>query len=174
MNIDNWKHSLELLLEKLYEIDFGYPLGENKIIQRNFSCDVSEAMKTYGIDIPLLEEFYLMSDGISLPDIQNGYFLKSLSDFIEGIQGKEPISISGEIKGQILVLGSTGSGQKIVFFKKDKSILLLENELVKHEIFYATNKSIKVIAISFEEFLNKLLQDVDAFVNDIQDHIYIA
>lgn len=174
MVIADWKNSLETLLKELYEINFGYPLGENKVIPIKFEYNVREVLKANEIDIQALEDLYQVSDGISLPDVQNGYFLKSLSKLIEGTQGKEPVSISGEIEGSILVLGSTGGGQKIALFQKDKSILLLENGLVENGVFHAESHSIKVIAASFEEFLDKLLQDVDAFVTNNPNYIYIA
>ena len=144
------------------------------MIRTKSEQNVSEIMKANNINIPALEDLYQELDGVSLPDVQNGYFLKSLSNLIEGIRGKEPVSVSGEIEGSILVFGSTGGGQKIAIFQDDKSILLLENGLVENGVFHAENHSVKIIARSFEGFLDKLLQDVDAFVNDSLDYSYIA
>ena len=169
-----WASRLSNLLRELHSIDFGYPLGCN-VVRACEGSEVEAVLRSEGLDaIPGLQAFYRICDGVNCPDVHNGYFLKSLTDLVEGVRDREPLTIGGCLEGSIAVVGSTGGGGRFAIYCPNGSVLLLGCGLVQDRVFHAVPESVKVMAPSFGEFLERLLLDVEAFVVDTPGYHYMA
>src|SRR5262245_50128178 len=84
---------LQNLLEKLKEIDFGYPIGTNVIKPPSRDLETRDGLHGVGVLQDQLFEFYSSCDGISMPDVHAGYFLKSL-DELRGDRS-DPVRLGG-------------------------------------------------------------------------------
>ncbi len=169
------KKANELLIE-LREVDFGYSLDENIIRppKREDYTQLTLSNSGYS-DNQMLYNFYLECDGLSWPDVHNGYFIHSVEKLNEKEQRKSnlPTKISGIYRSPILVFGSDGGGGLFAVRKQYNDILYLPNGLIQEGIFDGETANIKKIGDNFSEFLEKLLSDLEAFVFDKEGYIYI-
>lgn len=173
-----WIVKMNHLLTELRALDLGYPI-ENNIIApacANIDTDSMEKFIKSKMSIAGLIAFYTKCDGISLPDVNNGYFIKSLDKFLLGLSEKseEPLFVNGECEGNIAIIGSTGGGHRFAIKTDSGCVIKLGNGLVENRVFYGTSQNISVVADSWDIFLTRLVSDVEAFVHNIEDHIYIA
>lgn len=160
------------LLRDMYGIDFGYPLGENKIVPPN---DYIEQFKAIAALPPSAVTFYKNCDGVSLPDVQNGYFIHGAE--VIALNSSEPLEIV-DVRTQaaipILVFGSTGGGGRFAMNLETGEVLLLSDGLVMNRVFEATGANVVCVASDWDEFMERLLDDVEAFVIDKPNHIFMA
>jgi hypothetical protein len=173
MNYNKWMEDLSVVVADLSGINLGYPQGEN-IVRRKTREKVIKIPSAYELTATDLAEFYNCCDGVSLPDVQNGYFIKSLSDLIEGFEKSEPRRLQGSMSNEIIVFGSTGGGNRFVQLQPNGMIVKLGNGFVKDRLFHATIESATIISQNFDDFLELLLGDVRAFVSADEAHLYIA
>lgn len=169
-----WAERLQNALGKLRRIDFGYPLGENVIRPLPSGRDARSILEEENIHSPDLASFYGSCDGVSLPDVQNGYFLMSLLELVDGLREKEPRTVVGRVSGSMVVFGWTGGGQRFALMLEGGSIWWLGNGLVEDRVFYSEEGNARKIASDLPGFLLRLAEDAEAFVADEQGHSFIA
>ena len=166
MNYHYAVNQVKTLLTQLRNIDFGYPLGDN--ILREPSVGIFPA------DGDEIAEFYCYCDGLSWPDVANGYFIYKRADFGMAKNEYDPTSIEGDLGGEISVLGSTGTGVLFARRNEDGRILSLPPSKIKANVYDNTDSRAKVVAGSLNEFFLKLTEDLNAFVEDEAGHSYLA
>jgi hypothetical protein len=160
-------------LPRLYEIDFGYPLGDNIVRAPNSATELPEAF-TSKRGTKWLAPLYLACDGLSLPDVRSGYFLKPLSKVTSYDISSEPGTIVGEQEIAVLPFGSTGNGSILVVVCETGRVLLLSPGPMREGRYDGTNGKVKDVAASVSEFVERLSKDLQAFLNDEHHHNYIA
>lgn len=175
MDMEEWKMQTEGLLSELREIDFGYPLGDNGIL--NPSADensMSRIEEKLGSRVASsLRCFYQVCDGLSWPDVQSGYFIKK-AESVGVIRDKfEVTQIQGKYDYGVVVVGSSGNG---VLFALDASerVLKLPPGKIENNTYSDLDDKIIVLTNRFIDFLHLLTRDLKAFVEDTQDYQYIA
>jgi len=177
MGIKSWIKSASLLLNELAEIDFGYPLGENIIRSPKNKDIVQLSLSNVGYsNDKTLYDFYLTCDGLSWPDVNNGYFINSIEKFNgkELLQKMVPVKITGAYADSIMVFGSDGGGGLFAIRKSQNDILYLPTGPVKNGVFDGNAGKVQKIGDNFSEFLKRLLDDLRAFVLDEEGYIYIS
>ncbi|MDR3620843.1 MAG: hypothetical protein P4L85_15940 [Paludisphaera borealis] len=92
MSITQKLRRLTAILDELAGIDLGYPMGENTISPPK-SGAVALLAEAGLSAISGLNELYSACDGISMPDIHNGYFIKPLQRVLEYDPASEPRTI---------------------------------------------------------------------------------
>jgi hypothetical protein len=174
-DIKTWKERLQYLLNQLDTIDLGYPVGENEVSQPLDNITVEERLRHAGAaEFDELREFYAHFDGLSLPDIHIGYFIKSVTQLGDLNLSSEPVRINGEYSDDILPFGSTGGGGLFVLRKATRDVLHLRPGLLEDGLYDATRGRADLIADSFFEFLDFLLADVQAFIENQTGHRFLC
>jgi len=160
-----WFEELDAELRRLETMDLGYPQGKNALglpADGGVLARFGEKFHEFPLDEFL--SFYAMSDGADLVDIHNGIFLHSLAQILEGLDSGEPTRITGEHAGAILPFGSDGGGSRFVL-KANGTVLKLSDGAVHDSTFDGVNaRIVQQVGGSFTGFLERVLQDVQAFV----------
>jgi hypothetical protein len=175
LNIRDWLVELQHLLNELENIDFGHALDENwiKPPASDNSAEIESAVATIANN-KQLEAFYRECNGISMPDVWNGYFIHELEHLKNREAKGEPTSIEGKLQRDIAVFGSDGGGGMFAIRLAESDILYLPNGEIRNSVYLDTANSATRLANDFEGFLARLLADVDAFVHDTPDHVFMA
>jgi hypothetical protein len=173
MSISHQLERLKSMLEELVSIDLGYPQSENRIFPPQ-SHDAQNALaKARLSEFKELVEFYSACDGLSLPDIHNGYFIKTLGKLLAP-DSSEPNTVLLESETTVIPFGSTGGGDLFVMEKTNGSVQFLPPSSLEEGHYDGRLVSARLVADSFSHFLEKLLTDVQAFVNGEEKHQYLT
>jgi len=175
MMFQDWCSSVNQLVSRLYEIDFGFPLGENKVAPPQLSRIVEEvfdhpSLRPFGV----LWDYYAHCDGFSLPDVHVGYFIKPVSKLIVVDPESEPTEILGPFAGKVLVIGSTGGGGLFAIRSNVLDVLYLPPGPLHSGVYDGTQTSARVLASDFTSFLDTVKEDLRAFVEDTPKHRFIV
>ena len=170
-----WITSVQDLLGRLRDLDFDYPLGANELLspkQPNVIEDGLRIAEAWDLEEP--RTFYTSCDGVSLPDVHVGYFIKSIT--ILGIvdPSSEPVEIKGEFAGKVLSFGSTGGGGLFVLRRLAGDVLHLSPGFLDDGIYDCARGRVKHISGSFFGFLDCLMADIQAFVEKQTRHTFIC
>jgi hypothetical protein len=114
MDLASWINELRVLLEELKEKNLGYPHGDNYVRPPGEKAVLQELLAKTGLnESSQIATFYRTCDGLSLPDVWNGYFIHPTRFTLNLERG--PLSVSGPLACQILVFGSDGGGGLFCF-----------------------------------------------------------
>jgi hypothetical protein len=174
MALQSWFQQAQQLLEELKAIDFGYPLGTNAFRAPQPPGMVEETLAAVSLrgDAPLME-FYSRCDGLSLPDVQVGYFIKPLAKLLVNRPDSEPSELIGPFAGKVLPVGSTGGGGLFVLRFPEKDVLYVPPGPLHNGVYDGSERHVKRLAPDFPSFLSLLLADIEAFVKD-KSHSYLV
>jgi hypothetical protein len=174
-NISVWIKNVQDLVGRLKGLDFGYPLGINDIFPPQGANVIDKGLKDAGAwDFDELRTFYGNCDGISLPDVHVGYFIKSITKLCVMDTSSEPVKITGEFAGDVVSFGSTGGGGLFVLSKVSGDVLHLAPGPLDNGIYDGNRGRVKQISGSFFEFLERLNADIQAFVENDAGHRFIC
>lgn len=176
MDYGIWKVEVERLLHQLEKIDLGYPLGENRLnpplaARNSISESHGDIAPSCATEI---DGFYGICDGLSWPDVNNGYFIKPRAELGLIRNEYDPVEIVGDIPGSIIVVGSSGNGALFAIHPTSGRLLILPSGRIEKNIYIDSTGKVRVQASSFCVFVELLLQDLRAFVTCKQDHLYIG
>jgi hypothetical protein len=175
MELSLWCARMEALIAELEQIDLGYPLGRNEVHAP--SSEEVRARLAGASGLPPLSPLLRLFDrcnGVSLPDVHNGYFIHSAELILRGINHGEPRSLSGSEAGSILVFGSDGGGNRFALRGADEIVLQLGEGAVIDGVFDGEGGAVRRIAEDLEAFLERLEADTEAFVRGDCDWVYMA
>jgi hypothetical protein len=174
-DISAWTALLKSLLEQLRQMDFGYPLGANVIRSPQSISLVDECLESVELhEHGSIHDFYSACDGISLPDVHVGYFVKPVAELPRVRLQSEPIEVVGETSGRIVVFGSTGGGGLFALRRGLWDVLYLAPGRMESGTYFSAEGQVGIVASDFLGFLVRLLDDVKAFVTGERNHVFIA
>ncbi|RAG80347.1 hypothetical protein DN069_38640 [Streptacidiphilus pinicola] len=109
-----------------FEARFGYPPGDNRLVSAT-PQDSERAVQTLsGLGVPGdLLQFYSRVESVSLPDLDNGFFIHSADSVADGMAGGQPTEVVGAIDERIVVFGSDGGGGLCALTIPDGRFLVL-------------------------------------------------
>ncbi len=173
-DINAWIKNVQDLLGRLKDLDFGYPLGVNDVLAPQQSSVVEHGLRVaHASDLEDLRAFYTSCDGVSLPDVHVGYFIKSVTKLGIADPSSEPVEITGEFAGKVLSFGSTGCGGLFVLSRLTSDVLHLAPGPLDDGIYDGSRGRVKYISASFFGFLDCLIADIQAFVENQRSHSFI-
>ncbi len=112
-----------------------------------------------------LRSFYEVCDGVSWPDVQDGYFLNQREDIGQTKDEYDPVRVSGPTEYDITVIGSSGSGT-LFAIDDDGNVLSIPSGKIEQNTYFDTTGNIQVVANAFSDFAEILLVDLEVFVED--------
>jgi hypothetical protein len=163
---------IKATLPDLYQIDFGYPLGDNVVRDPDRRGRSDAFMSKRGSH--WLEPLYLACDGLSLPDVHLGYFLKPVNKVATSNLSSEPETVVGEQEISVLAFGSAGDGSLFVVDCDRGRVLLLGPGHMREGRYDESTGKVKEVAATVPQFLERLYCDLRAFINDDQEHSYLV
>lgn len=174
MTISNCLSQINADLLRLRTIDLGYPQGENKILVPT-AADVIETslMNADLLHHQDIRTFFNACNGMSLPDVYVGYFLNKVESLAPKGKPYEVLEVLGSFAGGVVVLGSSGGGDLFVLRRNDNDVLLLPPGLVSNGAYDNTDARGSQLATGFGSFLQRLAEDVRAFVNNKPGHRFM-
>ena len=173
MNTSEAIDQIKAKLPDLYAIDFGYPLGDNLVRDANRPNGFPDAFLSRR-GTTWLASLYLACDGLSLSDVHSGYFLKPLDRVLSFDLSSEPDTIVDEQELAVLPFGSTGDGSLFVVDCDRGRVLLLSPGPMREGRYDGLKGKVKEVAATVPQFVERLCCDLQAFINDDQQHSYIA
>jgi hypothetical protein len=168
MDILTWRTRMETALEELRDIDLGYPQDENVLGPPAGPAALAEFASRAGLDprSPLVD-FYRACSGVSLPDVHVGYFIHEPGLVLRGLEGGEPRRLTGPYARAVVVFGTDGGGGRFALGADgDGEVLYLGEGAVHDAVFDDADGQVQTLAPDLPAFLERLLADVEAFVND--------
>jgi hypothetical protein len=166
-NMKTILNAISGLIDELEDVDLGYPLEGNTLHARSdHTVPLSELAKIGSLSPKSqLMEFYINCDGLDLPDIYNGYFIDSAEKLLTSYRGSEPTKMIGHAgEEDILVFGGDGGGGRFAIKTVDGSVLYLPLDSVHSKLYEGDPRKVKRLANSFYEFLIRLHDDVQNFI----------
>lgn len=168
MDILTWRARMETALEELRGIDLGYPQDENVLGPPADPAALAEFVSRAGLDSRSpLADFYRACSGVSLPDVHVGYFIHEPALVLGGLGGGEPRRLTGPYAREVLVFGTDGGGGRFALGADGGGEVLYLGEGAVHDaVFDGSDGQVQPLTPDLRAFLERLLADVEAFVND--------
>jgi hypothetical protein len=166
---------MRALLHRLKKVDLGYPLGANEVLPPSDSYTVHHALgiaRAGGLDE--LRAFYASCDGVSLPDVHVGYFIKPVTKLGNVDPSSEPLRITGEYAGEVLPLGSDGGGGLFVLRRAAKGVLHLTPGPLERGVYDGKRGKVTLISGTLFAFLDRLALDLQAVVENQTRHRFMC
>jgi hypothetical protein len=118
-----------------------------------------------GHDLTQLLSFYRRHDGASFPDLWNGYFISPVWHLLR-TRVDIPVRVEGSLGREILSIASDGGGNLMALsLSQKKDILFLPPGSIRDSIYCdSPQKPMRLLAKDFDGFLERLLEDLRAFV----------
>lgn len=175
MELEKWLDKLQERLQELAQADLAYPPGNNTV----HPPVTVERLSVVASSLHLRQEvvgLYQVCDGLSLPDVHNGYFIHPIDQIQRSSQSGGPMAIDGgPYRGPIVVFGSHGGGGLFAIRAAEGDVLLLEGGAVRHSVYEDDGgRRVVKVADSFEGFLIRLLDDTAAFIEDRRGYRYMS
>jgi hypothetical protein len=140
MEIVHWLKKVQGMINKLEQLDFGYPLDTNVIYARSSQDDIDSLNSKIGDSMPAsILEFYTHCGGISLPDVWNGYYIYSIEIILSSAERYIPTKIYGTPPYDILVFGGNGGGRLFASRLDSEEIIYLREGSVVNSTFNRTD-----------------------------------
>jgi hypothetical protein len=176
MDINAWFNEVSALLERLKRIDLGYPLGENVIHPAPTESIVESLIAKTGLPrSSSIPTFYRRCNGLSLPDVHVGYFVHGVELILDGLAKGEPTRVMDhEGLSRIIVVGTDGGGGRFASRMDVEDIVYLPVGAVHDSVFDGKATPIRRLASNFPDFLELLLGDLRALVNNVPDWKYMV
>ncbi len=170
-----WKESVTQLLGELRTLQLGYPLEDNTVFEPNefLVARTVLANRCQNLDDTLLH-FYEECDGISWPDVHNGYFLRGLSEIAGPLQDGMPVAILADETKPIIVIGSTGGGSLFAVDMISSEMLLLPVGKIVDGVYEDPTHRVSVVGGNMVSFAERLQDDLKAFVTCRHGYKYLA
>ncbi|WP_068819222.1 hypothetical protein [Phormidesmis priestleyi] len=163
----SWAAQVTEVLVELASQHSDYPLGTNELRKATSNHT----------DLPQkLQPLYEVCDGMSLPDVHNGYFIDPAQRVTSASKRGEPILVEGSQSIPILVFGSDGGGGRFVLGTVDGAVYYLPSSGAVKNSTYIEDSVVTArrVAGGVIEFLWRLKDDINAFVYGHEDHVYLT
>lgn len=176
MDTTQWINEVNLLLKKMNQVGFNYPLGDNIVRSPGNKTLLPHLMTISGLasSSPFIS-FFEQCDGLNLPDVYVGYYIHTLEGILRGIENGEPVRISEPIDCKIIVFGSDGGGGRFAMrVDEHNEVLYLPVGAVYHGTFDGQTRHIKLLSDDFIGFLKRLKSDIKSFIENEKGWEYMV
>jgi hypothetical protein len=165
---DSWSRQIRHLSGELDKIRYGN-YAESNGLASPASLEQLASLKArfLGHDLTQLISFYSRSDGASFPSLWNGYFIHPVRLLLR-VREDIPVRVEGSLTREILPFGSDGGGNLIALSlgQQKKDVLYLPHGRIKDRTYRDSPPMLmKVLAEDFDEFLDRLLKDLRAYID---------
>ncbi|MGB4773627.1 MAG: SMI1/KNR4 family protein [Daejeonella sp.] len=170
--ISNNLKQLSELLNSITASKIGYQPGSNYVLPVS-NKELKEVLQNLPVDFQL---FYKLCDGIMMPDVYNGYFIDTLERLSTTDVRGEPSQIL-DSSVDILVFGSDGGGGRFAIDHKSGEVYYLPSGgSIRYGVFsFLSSKDAPIlIAKNFNYFIERLLNDVRAFLQEDKQWAYLT
>jgi hypothetical protein len=166
---ERWIASMNELAAELtagFQARFGYPPDENKVTPA--TGPLPEGVEQL---LAPLAEFYRHVEQVSLPDLQNAYFVSMAQATVNGRDGRLPVRIEGPITADVVSFGSDGGGTLFALGLPDGApvYMLPPSGFDDAGVYDDHDSRVRVVAANLPEFLEKLQVMLDDFLHDRYD-----
>ncbi|MCP2329535.1 hypothetical protein HDA40_008042 [Hamadaea flava] len=164
--VADWKAALRTHLDQLavvFEQRFGYPFDE----ESNFVSDADQELPTGGDATafpPALADFYAEVGEVSLPDVNNGYFIHPADRLPVAADWGLPTRVDVGSIGEVATFGSDGGGGFFCLARHRGVIFHLPPGRVDDGVYTGGLGDPRLIADDFEGFLARILVVIGEFV----------
>jgi hypothetical protein len=164
--VAEWKAAVRAQLDQLgavFEQRFGFPFDE----ESNFVSDAEKAVPAGGAETALppdLAQFYEEIGEVSLPDINNGYFIHPAARLPAAADWGLPTRVDVESIGDVATFGSDGGGGFLCMERRTGSIYHLPPGELVGGVYSGGLGGPRKIADDFPSFLQRLLVVIREFV----------
>jgi len=162
---DEWLVAVREDLALLPTLDLGRRMGVNKVMEPS-SSDL------HRVPVPLWD-MYRAFDGLSLPDVYNGYFIDSAARVVSAAERGMPIKVVGVSELSIHVFGSDGGDGLFALGLADSAVYYLPSWGGYHDGVFVEDELTRVrrVADSVQGFLWRLQGEIRAFVQGDVGHV---
>lgn len=163
-----WAREVRELLAELGKLDFGYEFSTNEL---------RPPASSIRPEVPVeLHAMYRVFDGLSMPDVHNGYFIDSAAGALAAAEHGEPTRLSGSPHHRIHVFGADGGGGRFALSTGDGTVFYLPEDGGVEDSTYVEDDFVRArrIAGGVTEFLHILKRDLRAFVEQREGHKYVT
>ncbi len=166
--IEDWAREMRALLAEVMSQDVGYEIDVQEL--RPAAASIPDEVPT------ALRPVYRVFDGLSLPDVHNGYFIDPAARVLTARQRGEPTRIGGHPERAIHAFGSDGGGGRFALGIVDGAVYYLPSGGAVEDGAYLEDKLVRarVVADGVSEFLDLIQRDVRAFAEGREHHRYIT
>ena len=176
MDIAPWFARLQRLIADVQTLDLGYPVGAHTIFPPADKTVLAQFVQKTGLaSTHPLVTLYSHCNGIDLPDVHNGYFIHNVERILHGLETGEPTRLATNLAETMVVFGSDGGGSRFVIRTQGPTeVLYLPLGAVHNAIFEDERTPPTVLAPDFFAFLRRLEADINAFLADRDDWVFMA
>ncbi|MFD5499914.1 hypothetical protein ACFWJS_09380 [Streptomyces sp. NPDC127061] len=149
-----------------FEASFGYPPGDNGVVRANSNVrrDLIDGLIEAGIGGDLIS-FFSCVGSVSLPDLDNGLFVHSAEDLLDGVRGEQPVRITGALEDDVTVFGSDGGGALFALNAAQDRVYRLSGGALVGATYDVNSSGIQVMANDLWGFLEYLLSELSRAVS---------
>lgn len=158
---DGWRARMAMLAARVADgflARHGYPPGEQRVDGPAAAAVLDEAA---GRDFPApLLDLHRACAEVSLPDVENGWFLHRLERVLAGLDGADPVRVAGRWEVDVVVFGSDGGGTLLALEAAAGRVLALPPGPVDGQVYDDSLEPATVVADSLPAFLTQLEERV--------------
>ena len=158
-------------LLKIIESILSYPIGLNGFREGLSEAEVTSCLPELGPHTTSFRDVYRQFNGFSWMDVWNGYQWDEARQVGDGVDRGNPHAIRiGREEIPVRAFGSTGGGDFFAIDLSNGSIWFLPHDFVTEGV--CEGSAIRRAA-GVSEFLDLLLADLSAFVNEDENHQFL-
>lgn len=178
---EGWFERMNAAMAEVAKLDLGYEQGPHsfeppaspELVAELAACVEDETLRLQ------MTTFYTMADGLMLADVHNSYWLFNLKRVLNPSEEcPQRLYCDGR---RVLVFGCDGGGNHLaVRLTSPPDVIYMRVSGVEDGIYFNDivaeweSPPIRVLAPSFDDFLEQLLDDVEAFVRGDRDWAYMC
>lgn len=111
-----------------------------------------------------LLDFYQVSGGITLPDVETGVFVHSPKVVLRELERGAPVRVNAPREMEVVPFGSDGGGGLFALDRADGSVWYLPPGLVESGSYSTDSSEFRQVSTNLISFLRDILRTVAAFV----------
>ena len=160
-SLNRWREDMSRLADAVmqtFESTFGYPPGDHIVVEADAETGqhAVRELTAAGIGGDLLD-FYAKVVQVSFPDVENGFFIHSVENIVEG---GHPTKLTGAANDEITVFGSDGGGGLFALNAAGDKVYRLAGGSLVGPVYEVDESGLDIVASNFESFLIQLRDQV--------------
>lgn len=127
---------------RLRELDLGYLQGINLVHEAISAEAAREILESRGFAQTSLLPFYLACNGLSFPDVENGYFIDRVQCLGETADAPGRVVRVTGVDEEVICVGSTGGGGLFVLSQPSERALFLPGGTVADSTYHGPSQKL--------------------------------